>query len=225
MRAIITFGAAVAAALAVSLPNAAAEVLFEDTFKNGLSMKWEAVGLEKTDYRVRDGGLEMRVQPGEFTKKTPLLRVALPFRGSDTLIASVRVMVLNDFTAEKEFAGMFLLENGGAEFGARQERVGGKLVYAPGNYVFKGKRGEEGDPNKFEVRYTDVMKDGGPLRIIVRGGYAHFQVGPSATGGFQNFFHSAIETKTPDRGFCLVAAGAPAKADHWVRFSDFKVER
>ena len=80
MRAIVTLGLA-AAVLAGSLPNAAADVIFEDAFKTGLSMKWEPVGLDKTDYRVKDGGLEMRVQPGEFKKDTPVLRVVLPFRG------------------------------------------------------------------------------------------------------------------------------------------------
>ena len=34
----------------------AQDVLFEDAFEDGLSAKWEAVGLKKDDYRVRDGG-------------------------------------------------------------------------------------------------------------------------------------------------------------------------
>jgi len=45
----------------------AEEVLFEDDFEDSLSSKWQVVGLKKEDYRIREGGLELRVQPGKLT--------------------------------------------------------------------------------------------------------------------------------------------------------------
>ena len=53
-------------------PARADDVLFEDDFKNGLSPKWQVVGLDKKDYRIKDGGLELRVQNGPPKKDTPM---------------------------------------------------------------------------------------------------------------------------------------------------------
>ncbi len=224
MRATTIFGTAVLAALAVSLPQAAAKVLFEDSFKGGLSMQWQPVGLDKKDYRINDGGLEMRVQTGPLSKDTPLLKVVLPFDTKDTVVASVTVTPLDAFTAEKECAALCLLTDGSPEFSARKQKIGERLVFAPGNYQFKGQRGEEGDVSKYEVKHTDATKDAGPLRVIFRQRYAYFQVGPSTTGEYKTFFESALRAKADERGFGLAAAGAPEKADHWVRFTNFRVE-
>jgi hypothetical protein len=57
---------------------AADEVLFEDDFENGLSDRWQIVGLAKEDYRIRDGALELRVQPGKYKRETPMLKIILP---------------------------------------------------------------------------------------------------------------------------------------------------
>jgi hypothetical protein len=201
------------------------DVLFEDNFARGLSDKWQVVGLKETDYRVRQGGLEMRVQPGKMPRNPSMLKVILPFTSADCVAASVKVTVLDEFTQDHEFAGVCLLDDSGLEFGARKERVNGKLVFAPGDYQFNGKPGEEGDPRKYKVRYTAETKEAGPLRIIVDRGDAFFQVGPSANDKYLNFLHSAIRKEKSERGFCLTAAGAPDGASHWVRFERFRVVR
>jgi hypothetical protein len=205
----------------VSFPCFAEEILFQDNFKDGLSKKWEVVGLEKTDYRIKDGGLEMRVQSKG--NERGMVKVTLPFKTSDTVIASVNVTLLDDFTADKEYAALAKLTDGSVEFLAKKQRVDGKLVFAPGQYLFKGKKGEEGDVAKYEVKYTAATPEAGDLRIIVRGHYAFFQVGPSTKMSYANFFHSAIQENSKSNGFCLTAFGAPEKANHWVRFTDFKV--
>jgi hypothetical protein len=201
------------------------DVLFEDTFKDGPSAKWQVVGLDKKDYRVKDGGLEMRVQNGEDKKDTPMLKVVVPFGKDDILTASVTVTPLDEFTVDGEFAGLYLTTSGSREFAAKKQRVKGRLVFAPGKYVFKGKKGEEGDVEKYEVNYTEAAKDAGPLRVVARGSIGFFMAGPSAKGEYQTFFHSALQKDVKERGFCLSAAGAPDKADHWVRFTDFRVVR
>jgi len=56
--------------LAFVLPSsalAADSVLFEDNFDDGLSDRWQLIGLSKEDYRIKDGGLELRVQRGKYT--------------------------------------------------------------------------------------------------------------------------------------------------------------
>jgi hypothetical protein len=53
------------------------------------------------------------------------------------------------------------------------------MVYAPGNYIFKGVPGEEGDVDKYTIKYTEVSPEAGPLRVLTRSTWAFFQVGPS----------------------------------------------
>lgn len=224
MRAVVCLSAALL--LQFSLATGADDkVLFKDSFKDGLSPQWQVVGLKKADYRVRNGGLEMRVQPGKLTADAPMFKVILPFTSADNVVASVKVTLLDDFTREGEFAGVYLLDDTGMEFGAKKERVGKQLVFSPGKYRFVGKPGEKGDPAKYEVLYTAAEKDVRPLRVLVDRGWAYFQVGPSADDQFQSFFHSAIRKDAKTRGFCLTAAGAPDGANHWVRFEDFRALR
>jgi hypothetical protein len=224
MRGAMTI-AAVAALLAAPGHALGEETLFKDDFKKGLSDKWKADGLKKEDYRVRDGGLEVRVQPGKFGARTPSLKVVLPFTSADTVVATVKVTLLDEFTRDGEFAGVYLFDQDGPEFGARKERFGGKLVFSPGQYKFIGRAGEEGDPDKYEVRYTHATKEAGALRIVVDRGNAFFQVGPDANDDYATYFHSAIRKNERERGFCLAAAGASDGAAHWVRFEDFRAFR
>lgn len=210
---------------AVCCSPCAGQVLFEDSFDDGLSDQWRAEGLKMSDYRVRNGALEMRVQTGAHGRDPPMLKVVLPFTSEQTVVASVRVTLLNDFSQEGEFAGLYLLDESGLEFGARQQRVADKLVFSPGDYRFVGKEGEEGDPSKYVVEYTDASPKAGPLRIVVDRGYGFFQVGPDADDKYLNFFYSALREKSKERGFCLLAAGAPEGETHWVRFDDFEVRR
>jgi len=203
----------------------AEDVLFRDDFDDGLSSKWQAVGLRKEDYRIREGGLELRVQPGKLRRDTPMLKVVLPITSSDTVIASVEVTILDEFTEPEEFVGLFFTDERGMDFGGQKQLIRGRLVFSPGKYDFIGKPGEEGDPAKYAVKYWPADNDAGPLRIIVREHYAHFQVGPSSEGKYLNLFQSAIGENQKERGFSLVAAGGPSDAVHWVRFDTFRVTR
>lgn len=201
------------------------DLLFEDNFDKGLSKKWQIIGLEEEDYRFRNGGIELRVPPGKFTEETPRLKVILPFTSADTVIASVDVTILDRFTESAEFAGLYLIDERGAEFGARKQEVDGHVVFSPGRYKFVGLPGEEGDSKNYAVHYQEVTKGTGALRIIVRSGNAYFQVGPSTDGKYANFFHSAIRKNEKQRGFILTAAGGPKDVAHWVRFDNFRVEK
>jgi len=217
--------------LALVLPTlplsaAAGEVLFEDNFDSGLSPKWQIIGFEKDDYRLRDGGLEIRVPTTLKEGATlPMIKVVLPFASDDTVFASVDVTPLDRFTRDGEFAGLYLTDEDGPEFAAKKMQLDGRLVFAPGDVDFRGKEGEEGDPSKYAQIYLAATPDDGPVRILVDRGYAFFQVGPNVKdkGRYLNFFYSAIQGNRKERGFCLTASGAPAGAEHWVRFDNFRV--
>jgi hypothetical protein len=55
-----------------------ADVLFEETVKDGLFARWQVVGFDKKDYRIKDGRVEMRVQNGEGKKAIPMIKVVIP---------------------------------------------------------------------------------------------------------------------------------------------------
>jgi hypothetical protein len=202
--------------------TAADKYIFEDNFDNGLSDRWEIVGLEKEDYRIRKGGLEMRVQPGDLTNKTPRLEFKHIINTPKAVTASVDVTILDEFTNPKETAGLCLLKKERLSFRVRKQLLDNKLVYSPGKLIFNGESIEKDDkPENYSFEYDQVKKYAGPLRIIVRGDYAYFQVGPSSTGKYRNYFHTAISKNKS--GFCLVAAGAPKNSNHWVRFDNFRI--
>jgi hypothetical protein len=215
-----------AAAWLLWAPHCLAEdVLFEDDFDDGLSSAWQAVGLDKKDYRIRDGGIELRVQPGKLTPETPMLKVTLPLTSSGIVVASVEVTILDRFTEPGEFAGLLLTAERGVEFGGKKRRLEGFMVFSPPRVDFVGKPGEEADPAKYTLKYWPAVEEAGPLRVIVRDNYAHFQVGPSEEGQYLNLFHSAIRTDKKQRGFALVAADGPEDEEHWVRFDNFRVTK
>jgi hypothetical protein len=199
--------------------------LFEDTFENGLSDKWQVVGLDREDYRVREGGLELRMKPHDAKQPRPMLKVDLPFATEDTVIASVDVTAMGDGLQRGDLAGLCLLDPDGVSFTVRMTNIDGYSVLAPGEVDFIGKPGQEGDPGKYTVKYWPADEAFGPLRIVVRGSYAHFQVGPSAEGEYKTFFHSAIRESTAGMGFGVTAAAGTGDGNRWVRFDNFRVTR
>lgn len=219
------FAVFMAGFLAFRQSSKADELLFDDSFENGLSDKWQVVGLSPDEYRVRDGGFEMRVQSEKRGQVEPMLRIDLPFTTSDSVIASVDVTTLVEPLEHGEFAGLALTHNGRVSFRVRKTNVDGYFVFAPGEPEFIGKSGEEGDPGKYTVKYWPADKSAGPMRIIVRGEYAYFQVGPSTDDKYQTFFHSAIEEGNEGMGFALVAAGSTDEKPRWVRFDNFRVTK
>ena len=203
----------------------AEETIFEDAFDDSLSAEWKVVGLKKEDYCIRNGGLEMRVRPGKKSRDTPMLMVVLPFKTAKTVTASVELTLIDRLTEPGESAGLFLTDEDSREFGGEKMNLNGHSVFSPGEVEFIGKEGTEGDPQQYALKFWPANDEFGPLRIIVRGNYGYFQVGPSSDGKYLNFFHSALRRNELKRGFCLSASGGPTDKHHWVRFDNFRVVR
>jgi hypothetical protein len=211
--------------LAAFTDCSAQTVLFEDTFDRGLSDRWQPIGLDRDDYRVRDGALELRIKPDQKKQPRPMLRVELPFATSETVEASVEVTVVGEGLQRGELAGLCLTDKDGESFTVRKTNVDGFFIFAPGEVDFIGKLGEEGDPGKYTVKYWPAAASAGAIRIIVRGQMAYFQVGPSVDGKYMTFFHSAIREADKGLGFALIAAGGSGDGERWVRFDNFRVIR
>jgi len=198
-------------------------VLFEDSFDDDLSDRWQVVGLDPDDYRVLNGALEVRIKPVPPDQPSPLLKVNLPFTTADTVIASVDVTVVGDPLERGELAGICLTSPNGAVFTASKTNIDGYFVLSPGEPDFIGQPGEEGDPGQYTVKYWPADEAFGPLKIVVRGHYAYFQVGPSSDGEYRTFFHSAIQEANEGLGFGLCVNGATGDGQRWVRFDNFRV--
>ncbi|HET6423595.1 MAG TPA: hypothetical protein VFG20_07915 [Planctomycetaceae bacterium] len=203
----------------------AEDLLFEDAFDKELSARWKVVGLTKEDYRVRNGGLELRARAVKRGDPAPMLKVDLPFTTDDTVIASVEVSVIGEALPRGAYAGLTLTDEDGSVFTVRKTNIDGYFVFAPGEVEFIGQPGQEGDPSNFTVKYWPAKPEAGPLRIILRGPYAHAQVGPSFTGQYKTFFYSAIQEAKAGLGFGLVAIQSPTDGEHWVRFDNFRVRK
>lgn len=200
-------------------------VLFEDTFDNVLSDKWQAVGLEREDYRVQEGALELRLKQVGPKERRPLLKVNLPFSTADTVVASVEVKVMGEPLPRGAMAGLSLTDQAGPEFTVRKTNIDGYFVFAPGEVDFIGKPGQEGNPANYTVKYWPANEAFGPLRVLVRGHYAHFQVGPSQANEYKTFFHSAISESDKGMGFGLTASSSTGDGEIWVRFDNFRVTK
>ncbi|MCU0963113.1 MAG: hypothetical protein MUF48_23725, partial [Pirellulaceae bacterium] len=128
------------------LPHGCAQtVLFEDTFDGTLSDQWQVVGLERGDYRIRDGALELRVTPDSKKPSQPMLKVDLPFTTAETVVASVEMTMVGEQLQRGELARLCLTDQSGVVFSARKTNIDGYFVFAPGEVDFIGKPGEEGD--------------------------------------------------------------------------------
>ena len=124
----------------------AEDVLFEDTFDKELSAKWKAVGLGKDDYRIRDGALEIRVQPGKPKGGTPMLKVDLPFTTSDTVIASVEVTVVGEPLRCGAQAGLMLTDQDGSMFTVRKTNIDGYFLLRRVKLASSASRAKRGTP-------------------------------------------------------------------------------
>ena len=65
--------------------------------------------------------------------------------------------------------------------------VDGHLAFSPGEDEFIGKEGTEGDPQQYALNFWPANNEFGCSRMIVRGDYGFFQVGPSKEGKNLNF--------------------------------------
>lgn len=224
-----TFATIACGLLVGSQISHAGDVIFEEEFGDGLSDRWQVVGLPETDYRVKDGGLEIRAQPDAWGRDLPVIQVFLESGFGESTTASVDVRVLEKFQQDGAFAGLFLIDDDGPDFRITKKRLDGNLVFSPGRYTYRGAGPEHENLDAYEVTYPLASDDAGQVRIIVRGDrYAYAQVGPAnkgkyTNGRYLNLFHSAIG-KSTKTGFGLAVGGAKPGSDVWVRFDNFRIE-
>jgi len=176
--------------------------LFEEGFDGKLDEGWSWIREDPDAWRLKDGALEIRVQPGVAgTVKNALVRKA-PNRSEGTFAIEVTVTNTVVPTRQYEQAGITWYHGGKPVFKLVKELIGGELFIIPGR--------------KPMAAQTVQLR----LVVTAEGWTAQFR--PGGEGEFQ----TAAAGKLPPPGEDQVSIqcyNGPPDAEHWIRFDDFRI--
>jgi hypothetical protein len=177
-------------------------LVFEDRFEGKPAAGWRWLREEASDWRVREGALEIHVRPGDAnTVRNALVRRA-PDRRQGRLVIEVTVTSLQPPTQQYEQAGLAWYASGKPVFKLVKELVDGRLMIIPGR---KG------------MTNTTVQ-----LRLLVSGTSWTAQFRPDGKGEFQTAANGELPAPGEDE-ISIQCYHGPADAEHWVRFDDFRI--
>lgn len=178
------------------------QVVFEDRFEGRLAEGWTWLRENPEAWRLRDGALEIRLQPGDANSvKNALVRPAPDRRAGKW---AVEVTVRNHAVPTQQFeqAGITWYCGGKPVFKLVKELVDGQLVIIPGR----------------KAMTNETVQ----LRLVVAGESWTAQFRPNGQGEFQ----TAATGKLPSPGndqVSLQGYHGPPGAAHWIRFDDFRI--
>lgn len=192
------------ALLMLTGPAAAAEpgVLFEDTFDGKLGDGWTWLRENPDAWRIRDGGLEIRVEPGKaHDVKNALVRQS-PDRAATKFAVEVTITFTAEPTQQYEQGGITWYHQEKPVFKLVHEHIDGDEWIIPGRKPAPGKT----------VR----------LRLVVdgRGWTAQYREGDE--GEFQTAASGQLPPPGDDQ-VSLQCYNGPPDAEHWIRFDDFRI--
>jgi hypothetical protein len=178
------------------------EVVFEDALKGKLGAGWHWLREDPKAWRNTAKGLEIRVQPGlADTVKSALVRPA-PERSGGKYAVEVTVEFTAPPTQQYEQAGLTWYQGGKPVLKLVHELIDGKT------YIIPGKKPED---NRLVQ-----------LRLVVSKDAYVAQFRPGARGEFQTAASGKLAPGT-DEQVSIQCYNGPANAEHWMRFSDFKI--
>lgn len=185
-------------------PLLAAEdrVVFEDRFDGKLAEGWSWLRENPAAWRIRDGALEIRVEPGvAHNVKNALVREA-PDRSKGTCAIEVTVTNTTKPTQQYEQAGITWYHDGKPAMKLVKELVNGERLIVPG----------------FKPMTSKTVQ----LRLIVTAEGWTAQYRADGKGEFQ----TAAAGKLPAPGKDQVSIqcyNGPPEGEHSMRFDDFRI--
>lgn len=185
------------------------QLVFADSLKGKLGEGWTWLREDSNAWRNTPQGLEIRVQPGDKdTVKNALMRAA-PDRARGKYALEVTVEYLSRPTVRFEQGGLTWYRDNKPVGKLVHEFIDGK-AYAVANLP----------PNKLgkELAENPLIR----LRFIVTKDRYYTQFCPGAAGEF----HQLADGNLPagaDEKISIQCYNGPANAEHWMRFSDFKI--
>ena len=189
------------------------KVVFEDSLKGKLGEGWTWLRENPKGWRHSPKGLEILAGPeGKDTVKNALLRKA-PDRSTGKYAIGVTVEFLTPPTMKYEQAGLTWYQGEKAVGKLVHEFIDGK-PYAVTNFPPKvGKKSAENPLIELSLIVTKDRYTG-----------AFFQGHPPETGFFQVMtIGSGNLPAGGDEKISIQCYNGPANAEHWMRFSDFRI--
>ena len=179
-------------------------VLFEENFDGKLGEGWSWLRENSSTWRLRQGALEIRNEPGAaHNVKNALVRSA-PDRSSGKFAIDVTVTNNTRPTQQYEQAGITWYNDGKPVFKLVKELVDGNLMIIPGRKPM-----------------TSEMVQ---LRLIVTSDSFIAQYRPNAEGEFQTAATGKLPAPAGDQ-VSIQCYHGPADAEHWIRFDNFRISR
>jgi hypothetical protein len=179
------------------------EVLFEDRFEGRLGEGWTWLRENPDGWRLRDGALEIRIEPGRAdTVRNALVRPA-PDRREGKYAFEVTVTMVH-LTEQYEQAGITWYTDGKPVFKIVKELVDGELCIIPGR--------------------PSMNAETVQLRLVVDGEQWTAQYRPDAKGEFLTAAEGTLPPPGDDQ-VSLQGYHGPPDVERWVRFENFRILR
>ena len=184
------------------LPAAEPRPLFEDRFEGKLAEGWTWIRENPDAWRIAEGALEIRVEPGlAMTVKNALVRKA-PDRSQGKFACEVTVANTAMPTQQYEQAGLTWYHDGKPVFKLVKELIDGDLFIIPGKVPMPSERVQ--------------------LRLIVTAEGFTAQFRPDAKGEFKTAATGSLPGPGDDQ-ISIQCYNGPPDAEHWIRFDDFRI--
>ena len=195
----------------------AAEILFRDNFRNGLGEGWSWRRENKAGWRVADGALQIRVEPGNMwgganDAKNVLVR-SVPEPTSAPL--EISVTVSNRPTEQYEQVDLVWYYDDSHQVKVGQEQVDGKLSIVMGR--------EEKDRTR-TIAIIPLESLRVQLRFLVQGDRIRGQFRPDATGDWREAGACSLPVQGEPK-IALQCYQGPRDIEHWAHITDFVIRR
>lgn len=178
------------------------KVLFEDTFEGKLAEGWSWLREDPNTWRIRDGALEIRVEPGVAATVKNALRRPAPDPSLTKLAIEVTVTFTSPPTNQYEQAGITWYHQDKPVFKLVHENIDGKTYIIPGR------------------KPTETLSV--DLRLVLDGQQFQAQYRPAGQGEFQTAAQGKLP-RGPGDMVSIQCYNGPSHAEHWIRFDNFRI--
>ena len=183
--------------------HAEERVVMEDTFDKELQPGWTWLREDPQAWRLRDGALEIRVQPGlAETVKCALVRDVPAGQPGTKWAYEVTITNLSTPIQQYEQAGITWYHDEKPVFKLVKELVDGQLMIIPGR--------------------VPLESESVQLRLVVSGRDYEAQFRPDAEGEYQVVAKGQLPAGGKHQ-VSLQCYNGPPEAEHWIRFDNFRV--
>jgi hypothetical protein len=188
--------------IAAILGAAEPQTVFEDKLAGKLGDGWIWLRENPKAWRISDGGLEIRVEPGvAHNVKNALLRPA-PNRSKANYAIEVTITFTTPPTNQFEQAGITWCQKGKPVFKLVHEHINGN------DYII---------PGKITAPEKTVQ-----LRLAVTKDTYTAQFRPDAKGAFKTAASGKLAPSAEEQ-VSIQCYNGPVDAEHWMRFNDFRI--